>query len=335
MLQEVKLWKQKFKDGFEIANNFYFEHSVALPKNITKIAFFGMGGSGISGHIVKAFLDKKSSIPSFVIDSPEVPAYIDTETLAIVVSYSGNTWETLEAFDKLTLRHIPTISISSNGKLLELAESKNILFMISPKSRTPRSALGSFLGMILGLLDLMGIMQGKTILKSLEGHVDKYLPKLEDEAYYKDFIALAKDREFFHIFGVAGDSASAAYRAQTQFNENSKVSAVFSALPEANHNLLVGFSHITKRPLIILYSTDFISPALEVSIEALSEVLKEQGVDLYNPPILGDNWEEQLFHIILWSDFASFFLAKAKNIEAEPVLLIEKLKEKHKQKSIK
>ncbi len=60
-----------------------------------------MGGSGIAGRIIKTFLDKKSGIPSFVIESTSLPEFVDTDTLAIVVSYSGNTWETVDVLEEL------------------------------------------------------------------------------------------------------------------------------------------------------------------------------------------------------------------------------------------
>ncbi|MCK4265447.1 SIS domain-containing protein [Candidatus Babeliales bacterium] len=334
MIENIKAWPQKLKDGLDIAHNFHFEHSGALPTNINKIAFFGMGGSGIAGRMVKAFLEKESKIPFFIIDSPEVPAHIDGSTLAIVVSYSGNTWETVKAFNKLIDRHIPTVVISHNGEILRISEEKNILHMIVPESNTPRGALGYFLGMILGLLELMNLDSGKKILDDLIKHLDMYLPKLEDEGYYKEFIDLAKDKSFFHIWGVSGDSAEFAYRAQTQFNENSKTRAVFSSFPELNHNLLVGFTKLEDecKPFVIFFATSFVSPKVEVSIESLSEILKEQGASLYNPPILGDNWVEQLLHIVLWSDFASYYLGVARGQEVEPVFLIDRLKEKFAQK---
>ena len=188
MLEELNLWTKKIKDGLQIAHDFHFEHSAQLPKKIKKIAFFGMGGSGIAGRIVKTFLDKKCEIPSFVIDSPELPDFIDTDTLAFVISYSGNTWETLDALNQLTEKFIPTIVMSHGGKAAQIAESKNLQYILLPESPQPRAALGNFLGLILGLLDLMGIFPGKEILDAFIKHVDVYLPKLEEgKAYFADF----------------------------------------------------------------------------------------------------------------------------------------------------
>jgi len=335
MIEELKLWSKKLKDGSQLAHDFHFQNSGKLPKNIKKIFFFGMGGSGIAGRIVKTFLDKKSEIPSFVIDSSEVPAYADTDSLAIVVSYSGNTWETVDALSALAEKFIPTIVLAHGGKVAEIAENKNLPFILLPESNQPRAALGNFLGIILGLFDLMGIVAGKQILDIFLKQVEIYLPKFEDEAYFKEFLSVVEGYETFHIWGVSTDSAAFAYRAQTQFNENSKVRAVFSPFPECCHNLLVGFTDCKQKPFVMMFSSDFLTPHVEVAIEATSELLRQQGAILYKPPVLGDNWEGQLFNMILWSDFASYYLGKKRGVEVSPVKIIDKLKELHKRKGIK
>lgn len=329
MLEEVTMWPKKLKDGLDIAHNFHFEHSARLPKNIKKIVFVGMGGSGIAGRVMKTFLDKKSSIPSFVIDSPEIPAFVDTDTLAIVVSYSGNTWETVDALNALVEDHIPTIALSHGGEVAKIAEDRNIPFVLLPESRMPRSALGTFLGILLGLFDLMGILEGKKILEIFEQQLALYLPKFEeDTAYFNKFLDIVNNCEFFHIWGVSGDSAAFAFRAQTQFNENSKVQTVTSYFPELNHNALVGFSDCKAPVTIVLFATEFISTKLCRSIEAVSQILKEKGVTLYKPPVLGDTWEGQLFHTILWADFASYYLGKARGVDTEAVKIVEDLKKR-------
>jgi glucose/mannose-6-phosphate isomerase len=335
MLKDLVLWSQKLKDGFDLAHNFYFEHKSKLPKNVKKVAFFGMGGSGIAGRILKTLLDKKSNILSFVIDSPEVPNFIDTETLAVVITYSGNTWETVDALNALQEKFIPTIVLSHGGKAAQIAESKNLPFILLPEAIQPRAALGQFLGILLALFDLMGIVPSKEMFEIFKKQADLYVPKLQEEAYFADFLDIIGDYEMFHVWGVSGDSAAFAYRAQTQFNENSKLQAVSSVFPECCHNLMVGFMHFKQKPLVMMFYSDFLPTNLNVAIDATSELLKEKGVLLYKPPILGDTWEGQLFHMILWSDFASYFLGIKHGVDVTLVNIINELKAKQKEKGIK
>jgi glucose/mannose-6-phosphate isomerase len=327
--QELSLWPKKLQDGIDIAKDFHRENSSKFSKKINKIAFIGMGGSGIAGRIVKTFLDKTSEIPSFIIESPEIPKFIDTETLAIVSSYSGNTWESVCSVNILTNRFIPTIILANSGEILEIADVRNIPSILVPKSTMPRLALGSFLGIILTLFDLLGIINGSEILQGLSKQVSVYLNKFEsDKSYFNDFLEKASDVDFLHIFGVSGDTAAFSYRAQTQFNENSKIDAVSSFFPEMNHNLLLGFSKSAPKQLAIPFTTEFLMPNMQLAVDSSLKIMENRGVNLYKPPILGDNWVEQLFHIILWSDFASYYLGKERNIDPEEVGIIDELKSK-------
>jgi len=336
VLKDLNMWSTKLKDGLQLAHDFIYKNKSKIPTQIKKIIFVGMGGSGISGRIIKTFLDKESKIPSFVIDSPDLPEYIDTDTLAIVISYSGNTWETIDALEKLVENFIPTIIIAHGGKAALIAESKNIPFILVPTSAQPRAALGHFLGIILGIFDLLGILpNGQDTIKKFGHFADLHVPKLEDKAFFNDFLDIVNDYEFFHIWGVSGDSAGFAYRAQTQFNENSKVQAVMSNFPECCHNLLVGFTNCQTKPLVLFFYTDFLTSHLNIALKSTCELLKEQGVILYKLPVLGDTWKEQLFYMILWSDFASYYLGQKRGVQIAEVELINKLKEKHKQNGIK
>jgi glucose/mannose-6-phosphate isomerase len=334
MLKELTLWSQKLRDGFQVAEAFCKEHADRLPKKFKKIAFIGMGGSGIAGRIIKTFLDKKEGLTTLIIDSPDLPGSVDTDTLAIVVTYSGNTWETLDALTQLTEKFIPTIVLTHGGMASKYAEKKNLPLVLLAESLSPRSALGNFLGFLLGLFEYYHLMEGMRKLNAFCHHADVYIPRFVDQQYFNDFLYAANGYDFFHIWGVSGSSAAFAYRAQTQFNENSKVQAIFSTFPELNHNLINGFSLYKQNPCVIFFYTDFLSKNLTMAIDATNDLLKEKGIILYKPPILGHTFEEQLFNIVLWADFASFFLGKARGIPIEDVKIIETLKNKQKSKGI-
>lgn len=336
MLKEATLWEQKLREGMELAETLYASNNHHLPRHIKKIAFVGMGGSGIAGRITKMFLDRSTDVMSWVVDGIDLPAAIGPDTLAIVISYSGNTWETLEILEQLNQKFVPTIVLAHAGRAIEIAEAKNLPFAMVPASGSPRSALGHFLGFLFTLLDDLGVLSGgRDTIQQFIKHAQRYTLKFTDIEFFKDFLYAANGYETFHVWGVSGDAAACAYRAQTQFNENSKVHAVSSVFPELCHNLLVGFTKVTAAPLVLFYYTDFLPVKMVKAIEVVVELCKEKGVALYKPPVLGDTFETQAFNVILWSDFASCYLAKNRHVDVDPVEIIDRLKEKHKQKGIK
>ncbi len=335
MLNEFGLWTQKLKDGVQLAKDFMNRYETRMPKHIKNIVFVGMGGSGIAGRIVKTFLDRKEGLNTYVVDTCDLPGCIGSDTLAIVISYSGNTWETLEVLSQLSDRFIPTIVLASGGKAAEFAEKKNIPFALVPQSLAPRSALGTFLGFILEFFNTLGILEGARKVDAFCKHADCFIPKFENEQFFKEFLYAVNGYEFFHIWGVSGVTSAVAYRAQTQFNENSKVHAVSSTFPELNHNLINGFEMCKSTPCVLLYVIDFLPVKIHKAMDATGEILREKGVLLYKPPVLGDTFEEQLFNIVLWSDYASYYLGKVRGAAVEDVKIITKLKETLKAKGIK
>lgn len=335
MLKEITLWASKLQDGLQLADSFYEMHGAKLPKNIKKIVFVGMGGSGIAGKIFKTFLDRKEGICSFVVDTPFVPHFIDSQTLAIVMSYSGETWETLDVLNELTAKFIPTIVVTNGGKAASIAQQKNIPLALLPQSLTPRSALGNFLGFLGGLFDQMTVVPGKEYIASWTAMAEKYVPLFVEPGFFKEFLDFINGYDIFHVWGITGDSGAVAYRATTQFNENSKAQACFNAFPELCHNLVAGMELFKTNPAVLFFYSDFLPPHLNASIQATSKLLQERRVILYKPPVFGDTFQDQIFSMILWSDFASYFLGKSRNVDVERVQLIEELKRQHKNSGLK
>lgn len=336
MLKELTLWTQKLKDGRQLAHSFFQDYGKNLPNNVKKIAFVGMGGSGIAGKIFKMLLEKRTKLVVSLIDSPDLAGHVETDTLAIVVSYSGMTWETLDVLNVLVDKFIPTIVVAHGGRAVEIAENKNLPFTLLPQSLTPRSALGLFLGFFGTLFDLMGLLRdGTSFVQRWELDAERYVPAFIETAEFSDFLALVQDSSFFHVWGVAGDSGSVAYRAATQFNENSKIPAVYSEFPELAHNLLVGFENQAQAAAVLFFYTDFLNAHMTVAIDTITEILKEKRVVLYKPPIFGDTFESQIFTMILWADFASYHLGKVRGVDIEQVAIIQELKKRQKIKGIK
>ena len=59
------------------------------------VAILGLGGSAIGGDLISSLVSDSSDIPVDVIRSYTVPRFVGPDTLAIAVSFSGDTEETL------------------------------------------------------------------------------------------------------------------------------------------------------------------------------------------------------------------------------------------------
>jgi glucose/mannose-6-phosphate isomerase len=335
MLQELIIWPTKLLEGKEIADDFYRQHQAIFNHSYKKIVLWGMGGSGMAARVVQALFEKKSSIPIFVQNASDIPAYVDSDTLCIMVSYSGETWEVVSAFNELAQKKVPLMVISHKGTLAQRAQVQGIPSVLMPLSLVPRLALGNFLGFLLGLFDCIGLCSGQKVLTDWYEQSAFCVSKFSDQSFFNEFLYAVNGYSSFHIWGVSGDSAACSFRAQTQFNENAKIPTVAAQIPELCHNLIEGFGNGSEAQFVLLLHTDFLPPSLMIVIDSLHEIIHEKGSVLYKAPIFGDTWENQLISLIIWADFASYYLGKTRNSDVTATPVLNALKERIRRKGLK
>ena len=77
--------------------------------DIHSILVLGMGGSAIGGDVARVISQGSCSVPIIVSRSYNIPVWVDTHTLVLASSYSGETEETLSAFAQCRDRNCPVI----------------------------------------------------------------------------------------------------------------------------------------------------------------------------------------------------------------------------------
>ncbi len=104
------------------------------------IIFAGMGGSAIAGDILKLLVEKHSAIPFFVHRNYGLPGFVTEKSLVLAVSYSGDTEETISAFQEAIRRKSFIVSISSGGLLEDLSKKRKAstrMRIVSQKQCSP------------------------------------------------------------------------------------------------------------------------------------------------------------------------------------------------------
>ena len=128
--------------------------ALELPKGMSvsgkvdKIVVAGMGGSAVGGDLLKSYM-RSSKIPVFVVRDYDVPHFVNEKTLLFAVSYSGNTDETLSAFEDASRKKANIVAVTSGGQLGAIA--KKVVKI--PGGLQPRAALGYLFFSGLGRFD--------------------------------------------------------------------------------------------------------------------------------------------------------------------------------------
>ena len=73
---------------------------IQIPKDyhdVENVVICGMGGSALGGRIVDSLMANRVFVPIEVFTEYDIPNYVNSRSLVILTSYSGNTEETLNA----------------------------------------------------------------------------------------------------------------------------------------------------------------------------------------------------------------------------------------------
>ena len=130
--------------------------SVKLPRRYSSfdnIVLSGLGGSAIGADLVRSYCWDHFKKPLYVNRNYTLPGFVDNNTVLFCMSYSGNTEETLSAYNEGKKKGAKRIVLTSGGKLKELAKKDKVPYIMIPGGLPPRAALGySFFPLLYAVL---------------------------------------------------------------------------------------------------------------------------------------------------------------------------------------
>jgi glucose/mannose-6-phosphate isomerase len=124
-------------------------------------------------------------------------------------------------------------------------------------------------------------------------------------------------------------TAAVARRWKSQLNENAKVAAFASDLPEANHNEIEGWrwAHEHAPVSAVFLTSDAQHPRVARRIELTAGLVEGQGVPVIRVAASGDTPVSQVLSLVMLGDLVSVRLAQLGGIDPEPVIYIEGFKD--------
>jgi glucose/mannose-6-phosphate isomerase len=326
----------QFTQEFEKASN--LAEAAKLPDwkvdQIKNIVVAGLGGSAIGGDLVRSYLAEKLNIPFFICRNYTLPNFVDKSTLVFISSYSGNTEETLSAYDDAKKRGAKILAISSGGKVEEKAIQDRVTYVNIPKGLPPRAALGYSFVPLLVILERIGFVQGEKdqIRKAkelLSSNRLKYKMELGIEENLAKKIALELHKKLPIIYASNDHFDAVSTRWKGQMCENAKMLAFNNVFPEFNHNELVGWKNLAgyKDHLVVVILKDKDDhPRIKRRMEIVKGIIKKQGVNVIEVESSGEVLLSRIFSLIQLGDFVSFYLAILNNENPTPVKVIDFLK---------
>lgn len=303
-------------------------------KDFSSIGIVGVGTTRVCAEIIKSLMDRKGKIPVLSFNDYSLPDWVEENTLLIFVSFSGNTEEVLSCFTESLARKCFSIVITSGGVLQDEALRKGITVVKIKKENPPnRTVLPYMIVPIMLILRKMGflsfqvdllqktadLLREKRLAFSVDSSIKSNIAK-RIAWYFLERIPLIYTDEPLYS-GVI-------LRWQYQLNENAKILAYSSKLPEMSHNEVIGLYGTDFSSLfapVFLTSGDYPS-AIGKRLSYTKSVMEEKGYSVMNIPLLGDDDLQKIFYGLYLGDFVSFYLAILRGVDPHAVELIDKIR---------
>ena len=296
-------------------------------KDVDHIVFAGMGGSGTVGNVMSSLLSKED-IHVSVVKGYLLPKTVDSNTLVILTSISGNTDEMLTILTNNLKSNAKFLTFSSGGKLQELSQKNNIPHRTISEYHSPRASFLTFLYSIINVLEDVLPLKRTDVIESLQ-KLDEVKNEinssnLNEKNYALNLAQWISDIPLmYYPLGLE----AAAVRFKNSMQENAKTHTIIENVVEASHNGVVVWEKPTKvQPILLQGADDYIKTKERWKI--LKEFFNEKDI-IYKEVFSKDgSILSKLVCLIYQLDFTSIYNAILSGIDPSPVNSIDYIKDR-------
>ena len=294
---------------------------------ISHVVFAGMGGSGAIGDIFSAILSK-TNIHVDVIKGYLLPNTVDSKSLVVTTSISGNTEETLSILTKASDLKCKVVAFSDDGKMQKYCTEKGLNYRKISMVHSPRASLPVFLFSILRVLEPFLPIEKKDIISSLDKlEKQRELISSSNLSNTNLSIDLAEWISEIPLIYYPWGLHASAIRFKNSLQENSKMHAITEDIIEACHNGVVSWDRQSAIiPILIQGDDDYIKTKERWKI--LKEFFEEKNIDFKEIHSLEGNILSKLINLIYLLDYSTIYRAVLSEINPTPVLPIEFIKKR-------
>jgi len=289
-----------------------------------KFILAGMGGSHLQGEILEAVCPALDMVIHRDYGLPNLPERTLKQTLIIASSYSGNTEETISAFEEAITKGYPVAVTSQGGRLIELAKEHEVPYIQIPDTGIqPRDALGFTFKALAKLVGEEQVLKEATQLSSL-------LSSMDYKERGKELAKTLKGK--IPIVYSSKKNEAVAYNWKIKFNETGKIPAFYNVFPELNHNEIAAYDvtdstrKLAKNLHFIFLKDEKDHPRIQKRMEVLEKQLEKRGLPVETVDLVGSSPLFKIFSSLLFAVWTAFYTARQYGRDPDPVPIIEEFK---------
>jgi glucose/mannose-6-phosphate isomerase len=291
----------------------------------------GMGGSAIGGALARAALGVRATRPIILIRGYALPPWTMPDTTVLCASYSGDTEETLAAYEAAAALGARRVVVTAGGALGRQAREDGVPVIPVAGGLQPRCAVGY---MTVAALEAAASCGAGPSLRSEVDVAAAHAERLVHE-WGPDAPERSRAKTLAHalhgtvpVIAGSGPTAPVAYRWKTQLNENAKTPAFANELPELVHNEIVGWEGAAQLgPFSAVFLDDpDLHPRVRERLEFTRDLVDHAASSTHVVEVEGESRTERIVALVVLGDLVSLYVAVLRGVDPSPVRLIEQLK---------
>jgi glucose/mannose-6-phosphate isomerase len=289
----------------------------------------GMGGSAIGGDLARGAIGDRARRPLITSRDYVPPSWVSEDTLVLCSSYSGETEETLAAYDAAGERGVPRVVMTTGGRLAEAARADGVPVIGVPSGMQPRAAVAY---MTVGALEVAALAGVSDSLREEVEEASQLLRDLAEEwgpdgdpGSEPKALASALRGQVPVVYG-AELTAPVSVRWRSQLNENAETAAFDGVLPEMDHNEICGWGQPTFTAIFLEDGEQH--SRIKKRIELTADVVAAAGSPVERVHTRGQTRTARVLSLVLLGDLVSLYLAVLNQVDPSPVARIEDFKQR-------
>ncbi len=310
-------------------------HELPDWEDIRQVVIAGMGGSAIGADLLASYCAPLAPIPVFVHRDYGLPLFArGPETLVICSSHSGNTEETLDAFDAARESGCRVIAVTTGGELSRRAQENNVPLWTFEHEGQPRAAVGFSFGLLLAMFQRLGFIPDQkealedalASMKRSQERIRPEVPTVKNPA--KRYAGQLMGRWVTVV--ASGLMKAVARRWKGQINEIAKAGANFEFLPEADHNTLAGTMHpdevLNPHTMTLFLRALSDHPRNRLRSDLTRKAFMLEGMNTDFVDARGRTPLAHMWSMVLFGDYLAYYLAMGYGVDPTPVLTLADFK---------
>ncbi len=317
MKEAIKNFNQQFEYEPEIEN-------ARQSRHFNKFIVVGMGGSRLAADLLKVW---NPYLDVVIHKDYGLPALSDQdlkERFVILSSYSGNTEEVIDAFNKAIEKKLACAVVSIGGKLIELAKKHN-----QPYIKLPDTGIQARLALGFSFRALLKLMGEDKALQETR----KLAQSLKPADFEKVGLALAKRLQgFTPVIYSSLQNLPIACNWKINFNETGGIPAFYNAFPELNHNEMAGFDakletkNLSAHFCFILLQDASDHSRIKKRMEVFKQLYGKRNFTIESVKLDGKDVFYKIFSSLVLAGWTAYYIAQARGIETDQVPVVEEFK---------